>query len=321
MKVLLTGGAGFIGSHLSERLLADGHDLCVLDCFNDYYDPGLKRDNVEPLLGHERFRLVEGDIRDAELVESLFASEEFDGVIHLAAMPGVRPSVQNPARYFDVNLNGTIVLLEAARKVPGLRFVFGSSSSVYGMTERLPFREDDQDIMQVSPYASSKRAGELVCYTYHHLYGMPITALRFFTVYGPRQRPEMAISVFTRKIHDREQLPLFGDGSALRDFTHVRDIVDGTVRALERCDGFRIYNLGESRTVTMLELIETIGKALGIEPRIDFLPTEAGDVPATWADVSRAREELGYDPSMPIDEGIRDFVAWFLRERAGKVKG
>ena len=321
MNVLLTGGAGFIGSHLCERLLADGHDVCVLDCFNDYYDPQLKRANVESLAGHARFQLVEGDIRDAELVESLFAESKFEGVVHLAAMPGVRPSVQNPAKYFDINLNGTIVLLEAARKVEGIRFVFGSSSSVYGMSDRLPFSEDDLDLKQVSPYASSKRAGELICYTYHHLYGLPIAALRFFTVYGPRQRPEMAIAHFTGKIHAGEQLPLYGDGSALRDFTHVSDIVDGTVRALERCEGFRIYNLGESRTITMLELIETIGKALGVEPKIDFLPASAGDVPATWADVSRAKDELGYDPSMPIEEGIQDYVTWFLRERAGKVKG
>lgn len=316
MKVLVTGGAGFIGSHLTERLLADEHDVCVLDVFNDYYPAAAKRENVAGLLAHPKYRLVEGDIRDQEFVESLFQDVRPDVVIHLAAMPGVRASLADPALYFDINLNGTIVLLEAARKIEGTRFVFGSSSSVYGMSERLPFREDDPDLHQVSPYASSKRAGELVCYTYHHLYGIPMTALRFFTVYGPRQRPEMAIAKFTTKIYAGEELPLFGDGSARRDFTHVSDIVDGTVRAMDRDEGFRIYNLGESETVTMLELIETIGKALGIEPKIRFLDNEKGDVPATWADVSRARDELGYSPSTSLADGIRDYVEWFRRERA-----
>jgi len=315
MKVLVTGGAGFIGSHLVERLLADGHEVVVLDAFNDYYDPDRKRENVAPRLGEEGYTLVEGDIRDRELVDRLFEEQRFEGVVHLAAMPGVRASVQNPALYFDINLNGTIVLLEAARRTKDLRFVFGSSSSVYGMSERLPFREDDPDLRPVSPYASSKRAGELICYTYHHLYGMPITSLRFFTVYGPRQRPEMAISNFTEKIWNGEELPLFGDGAARRDFTHVRDIVDGTARALERCSGYRTYNLGESETITVLELIEEIGRAVGKEPKIRRLPAEAGDVPATWADVTRAREELGYAPSMSIGDGIRDFVAWYRERR------
>ncbi len=316
MKVLVTGGAGFIGSHLTERLLADGHDVCVLDVFNEYYPSTMKRENVAGLIAHPKYRLVEGDIRDQALVESLFEEVRPDIVVHLAAMPGVRASLADPALYFDINLNGTIVLLEAARKIAGTRFVFGSSSSVYGMCERLPFREDDPDLHQVSPYASSKRAGELVCYTYHHLYGIPITALRFFTVYGPRQRPEMAIAKFTAKIHAGEELPLFGDGSARRDFTHVTDIVDGTVKAMERDEGFRVYNLGESETVTMLELIETIGAALGIEPRIRFLDNEKGDVPATWADVSRAREELGYRPSMKLADGVREYVDWYRRQRA-----
>ena len=230
-------------------------------------------------------------------------------------MPGVRNSVSDPQSYFDINLNGTITLLEAARRTGGIPFVFGSSSSVYGESVNLPFSEDDPDLKPVSPYASSKRAGELICYTYHHLYGFPITALRFFTVYGPRQRPEMAIAHFTQKVYDNEEIPLYGDGSARRDFTHVSDIVDGTVRALERADGYRVYNLGESETITMLELIELIGAAVGRDAKIRFLPKEAGDVPTTWADVSRAREELGYDPSMPIREGIRDYADWYKKQR------
>jgi len=313
--VLLTGGAGFIGSHLGERLASEGYRVVVLDNFNDYYDPDRKRDNARRLEEMD-VAVEEGDIRDRATVERLFERNDFDAVVHLAAMPGVRASVQRPATYFDVNLNGTIVLLEAARHVPGIRFVFGSSSSVYGMSERLPFREDDPDLRPVSPYASSKRAGELICYTYHHLYDLSITALRFFTVYGPRQRPEMAISRFTEKILAGEEIPLYGDGSARRDFTHVRDVVQGTVRAVERCGGFHVYNLGESETVTVLELIRRISEHAGREARVRRLPAEAGDVPATWADVTRAREDLGYDPRVSLDEGLRDFVDWYRRSRA-----
>jgi UDP-glucuronate 4-epimerase len=313
-RVLLTGGAGFIGSHLCERLLAEGHTVWVLDNFNDYYDPRLKRATAARFEGRPRYRLVEGDIRDRSLVDRLFGELRFEVVVHLAAMPGVRESVRRPDLYFDVNVNGTVSLLEAARHAPGVRFVFGSSSSVYGRCERLPFRESEADLLPVSPYAASKRAGELVCYTYHNLYAMPITCLRFFTVYGPRQRPEMAIRNFTRRIHSGEELPLFGDGSARRDFTHVSDIVEGTVRAIDRCEGFHIYNLGESRTVTMRELIALIGRCLGAEPRIRVFPGEAGDVPATWADISLAEREIGYRPSVPLEDGIRDFVRWYLDE-------
>jgi len=314
-RVLLTGGAGFIGSHLCERLLAGGHDVWVLDNFNDYYDPSLKRATAAAFEGRPGYRLVEGDIRDRALLERTFAQGDFGAVVHLAAMPGVRASVRNPRLTFDVNVNGTVTLLEEARRIPGIRFVFGSSSSVYGRCERLPFRESEPHLIPVSPYAASKRAGELVARTFHDLYRLPVSCLRFFTVYGPRQRPEMAISRFTRRLHEGEEVPLYGDGSARRDFTHVRDIVDGTVRALERCDGFHVYNLGDSRTVTMRELIDLVAVNLGVEPRIRYLPVEAGDVPATWADITLAGRDLDYRPAVSIDAGIRDYVRWFLESR------
>jgi UDP-glucuronate 4-epimerase len=259
--ILLTGGAGFIGSHVCERLLARGERVTVLDNFNDFYDPALKRANAAALRGA---RIVEGDIRDQVLVARLFAEGAFDAVIHFAAMAGVRPSLLDPLHYEDVNVRGTLVLLEAARKSGRPRFVFASSSSVYGDNERVPFRESDDIHKPVSPYAATKRAGELVCYTYHHLYGLPISALRFFTVYGPRQRPEMAIHKFVRAAFSGERVPFYGDGSTRRDYTYIDDIVDGVVRALDRCAGYEVYNLGESATTSLAELVQEVGRASGV---------------------------------------------------------
>ncbi len=308
MKVLVTGGAGFIGSHLCEALLARGDQVAVLDNFNDFYDPALKRKNAALLA---RAKIVTGDIRDRELVAGLFKEGRFEAVVHLAAMAGVRPSLNDPLHYEDVNVRGTLILLEELKQRPETRFVFASSSSVYGANERVPFREDDDIHKPVSPYASTKRAGELLCFTHHHLYGIPTSCLRFFTVYGPRQRPEMAIHKFVKAVLEKKPLPFYGDGSTRRDYTYIDDIVDGVVRALDRCDGYEIYNLGESATTSLSELVRTIGEVCGVEPILDRQPMQPGDVEITYADVSKARAKLGYDPKVPVRQGLERFVAWY----------
>ena len=310
MKILVTGGAGFIGSHVSSALLARGDQLVVLDNFNDFYDPALKRANAAHLALQRSVQIVHGDIRDQALVQSLFARENFDGLIHLAAMAGVRPSLENPLHYGDVNLRGTQILLEELRRRPRTRFVFASSSSVYGSNDKVPFREDDDIHHPVSPYAATKRAGELLAYTHHHLYGIPTTCLRFFTVYGPRQRPEMAIAKFTRAVMEHRPIPFFGDGSTRRDYTYIDDIVDGVVKALDHCEGYEIYNLGESATTTLSELVELIGKTVGEEPILDRQPLQPGDVLVTYADISKARSRLGYAPRTSVAEGLELYVAW-----------
>lgn len=309
--ILLTGAAGFIGSHLAERLLARGDTVVGLDNFNDFYDPSIKRGHAKLLEAHAGFRMVEGDIRDEALLRELFDDEDFDSVIHLAAMAGVRPSLEQPAHYHDVNCTGTTRLLEAARLAGVTRFIFGSSSSVYGGNEKVPFHEDDDVSGPVSPYAATKRANELTCFTYHHLYGMDIACLRFFTVYGPRQRPEMAIHKFVRLVDEGKPLPCYGDGSSERDYTFVDDILDGLIKAHDKTQGYRIYNLGESDTISLRDLVAAIGRATGKEPQVDWQPMQPGDVPRTFADVSRAKDELGYDPRVHIDEGLQRFVAWY----------
>jgi UDP-glucuronate 4-epimerase len=309
-RILVTGGAGFIGSHVCERLLKRGDELVVLDNFNDFYDPALKRANADLLTAA---RIVTGDIRDADLVAQLFAEGNFDAVIHLAAMAGVRPSLEDPLHYADVNVRGTLILLEELKRRPETKLVFASSSSVYGSNERIPFREADEIHHPVSPYAATKRSGELMCYTHHHLYGIPINCLRFFTVYGPRQRPEMAIAKFTRAILEREPIPFFGDGSTRRDYTYIDDIVDGVVGALDNCTDYRIYNLGESATTTLQDLVDELGRQCGVEPILDRQPLQPGDVMVTCADVTRAKEDLGYAPSVPVAEGLRRYVEWYQR--------
>ena len=312
MAILLTGGAGFIGSWVGERLLADGHQVVCIDNFNDFYDPEIKRGNLASSLRSESYELAEGDICDEGLLDELFASHRFDAVVHLAAWAGVRPSIERPRIYQQVNLGGTMNLLEHARHGRVPRFVFVSSSSVYGGRKDPPFRETDSVGNPVSPYAATKRAGELLCYTYHHLFGLAVSCLRYFTVYGPRQRPEMAIHKFARRMRQGRPIPLFGDGSSSRDYTYVDDIVDGTVRALDRCEGYEIYNLGESETTTLKELVDLIASSLGIEPLVEWLPDQPGDVPLTFADVSKAKERLGYAPSVPVREGVGRFIEWYL---------
>lgn len=319
--VLVTGGAGFIGSHVVERLLADGHRVTVLDNFDGFYDPAVKRRNLAAAKDRAAFSLVEGDIRDTDLVDRMFKAGGFDVVFHSAARAGVRPSIQNPVAYQQVNIEGTQVLLEAVRRYPVANFVFASSSSVYGATDRVPFSEDQPVGRPISPYAATKRAGELIAYTYHHLWKIPITCLRFFTVYGPRQRPEMAIHAFTRAIDEGKPLALYGDGTAKRDFTYIDDIVDGVARALFTPLGYEILNLGESETVELDQLIRLLEAALGKKAKIDRQPAQPGDVPITFAEISRAKRLLGYNPSTSIRDGIVKFVEWYRGQKAATEGG
>jgi UDP-glucuronate 4-epimerase len=312
-RILVTGGAGFIGSHLCEALLERGKQVLALDNFNDFYDPAVKRKNIEPSLGHPSFMLREGDIRDQEFVDDCMASFKPQAIVHLAAMAGVRPSIEQPHLYNDVNINGTTVILESIRKHGVENFVFGSSSSVYGSRETAPFSEDDILSRPISPYAATKLAGEQLCYTYHYLFGVPVTCLRFFTVYGPRQRPEMAIHLFARKIMNGDTITIFGDGSSRRDYTYIDDIVDGIWRSLEKPRAYEIFNLGESETIGLSELVSELEDAIGKKAVVDYKPDQPGDVPLTCADVTKAGKMLGYKPSVPVREGVRRFVGW-LRE-------
>jgi UDP-glucuronate 4-epimerase len=314
MKTLVTGAAGFIGSHLTERLLAQGCRVVGLDNFDDFYDPQIKRDNLRAAQSNESFELIEADIRNVDAVDKALA-DGIDTIVHLAARAGVRPSIEQPVLYANVNINGTMVLLEAARKHNVRKFVFGSSSSVYGNNEKVPFSEDDNVDFPISPYAATKKACELICHTYHHLYDIDILCLRFFTVYGPRQRPDLAIHKFAKLIEQDKPIPIYGDGSMMRDFTYIDDIIDGITAAMDKCNGFDIYNLGESRPVSVNDLIAEIEKALGKKAVREYLPAQPGDVERTYADVSKAVNKLGYDPKTPIEDGLRRFVAW-LRERA-----
>jgi UDP-glucuronate 4-epimerase len=316
-KILLTGGAGFIGSHVTRRLLARGDSIVCLDDFNDFYDPALKRANADELAraGGERWRLVEGDIRDEALVNQLFERERFDAVIHLAARAGVRPSLKEPILYEEVNCVGTLRLLQAARHHGPARFTFASSSSVYGINEKVPFSESDPVDLPISPYATTKRAGELLCFNYAHLYGMRISCLRFFTVYGPSQRPEMAIAKFTDLLARGKSVPLYGTGKSRRDYTYIDDIVDGVVAAHDLTPKFEIFNLGGSQTTALIDLVHWLAAELGVEPRIERLPDQPGDVPITYADVTKAGKMLGYSPKVPIREGLKRYVAWYRARR------
>ena len=312
--ILITGGAGFIGSHLAERLLADGRRVVVLDNFDPYYEPAIKRRNVAHAIGHPAYRLIEGDIRDRSLVDEVFAAEQIGAVVHLAARAGVRPSIRDPRLYTSVNLGGTTELLQAAEAHGVERFVFGSSSSVYGNNEKVPFAESDSVDEPISPYAATKRAGELLCYAAHHLSGMKVACLRFFTVYGPRQRPEMAIHKFARLLDEGSAIEQYGDGSSARDYTYVEDIVEGVVRALEHATAFHIWNLGGSRTITLSQLVGKIAGGLGVEPQIRQLEAQPGDVERTWADISRVRAELDWTPRVGIDRGLSLFLDWFKKQ-------
>ena len=314
-SILVTGGAGFIGSHLVDKLLAAGHRVTVMDNFNDFYDPAIKRANIVPHLESKDYRLVEGDTRDRELVNRCYAEGGFDEVIHLAAMAGVRPSLEKPVLYQEVNLIGTMNLLEAAREHAIKKFLFASSSSVYGNNDKVPFSETDPVDHPISPYASTKKSGELMAYTYHHLYGFPMACLRFFTVYGPRQRPEMAIHLFTDRISRGEPIQMFGEGKSRRDYTFIDDIIDGILRCREANFAYEVFNLGRSDTVELAELIGKIERLLGKKAIIERKPNQPGDVKQTFADTTKARDMLGYNPRVSIDLGLEKFIDWYTNKR------
>ncbi len=315
--ILVTGGAGFIGSHLCERLLDDQTEVICLDNFDSFYDPRIKIKNVEEVKKKypERFELIMGDIRNPEHLQETFRKNQIDLVVHLAARAGVRPSISDPLLYQDVNIRGTIALLESCRAHGIKNFIFASSSSVYGENQRVPFTEEDLDIQPISPYGATKRAGELHCYSYHHLYGMNIACLRFFTAYGPRQRPEMAIHKFTRLIDRGEKIPIYGDGSSRRDYTYIDDLIDGILAVIRYHQGFEIYNLGESQTTSLKELIRLIEEAFGKKAAVEMLESQPGDVSVTYADITKAKRMLNYQPRVKMEEGIQRFVDWYKKDR------
>ena len=315
MKILVTGGAGFIGSHFAERCLRLGHQVAIIDEFNDFYDPAIKRANIAAIAND--IALHEIDIRDADAVLRIFKEGKFDTIVHLAARAGVRPSIKDPRLYIETNILGTLNLLEASKQANVPRFICASSSSVYGVLKTLPFREDLALTQTISPYAATKLAGEQICSNYSHLYGLRTINLRFFTVYGPRQRPDLAIHSFTRAISEGRSIQQFGDGSTRRDYTYIDDIVQG----MEACLGYEgqlcdVFNLGESQTTTLTELIAAIENAVGKKAIIELKPEQPGDVPVTYADITKSRALLGYNPHTKIAEGIPKFVQWFREMNA-----
>ena len=317
MRILVTGGAGFIGSHLVEKLLAAGHEVAVLDDFNDFYDPQIKHANIAGFA--KDLTMYHVDLRDGAAVRNLFHREKFQTVAHLAARAGVRPSIEHPQLYYDTNVSGTLHLLDAACVTRVERFIFASSSSVYGNSKAVPFSEEQHLTQTLSPYAATKIAGEFLCSTYAHLYQMRVVALRYFTVYGPRQRPDLAIHQFTRRIYAGQPIEQFGDGTTRRDYTYIDDVIQGTMAAL-KYDGprFDIFNLGESETIQLKDLIAIIENALGKKAKINRISEQPGDMPLTCADISKARKLLGYHPTTRFSDGLPRFIEWFLRSGRGK---
>lgn len=312
-KILVTGGAGFIGSHLVENLLIESnYQVAAVDNFNNFYSPAVKRANVASFLANPNFRLYETDIVSREDLRKVFEETEFDTIVHLAARAGVRPSLENPVGYLETNVNGTLNLLEFARKFNVKQFIFGSSSSVYGINSKVPFSETDCVQQPISPYAATKAAGELLCHTYSHLYDIRTVCLRFFTVYGARQRPDLAIHKFSKMILEEKPIPLFGDGSTRRDYTYVDDIIQGVCAAMDYQETMHeVFNLGESQTIELSKLIELLEENIGKKAIIERKPMQPGDVPITYADISKSRELLNYNPATKIEQGIRKFVEWF----------
>jgi len=311
MKILITGAAGFIGSHTCESLIKNGNSIIGVDNFDPFYSSKLKELNLEQLNQNSNFRFYKADIRDDKALNQIFSSNQVDVVIHLAAKAGVRPSIESISEYYDVNINGTISLLESMRKNGIKKMLFASSSSIYGNNEKVPFSEDDRVDNPISPYASTKKSGELLCHVYNHLYNFDITCLRFFTVYGPRQRPDLAIHKFTRLIQENKPIPFYGDGSSSRDYTYIEDIVNGISCALNHLEGYKIYNLGESKVITLKKLVEVIETILGKKALLNQLPMQQGDVSRTFADISKARAEIGYNPAYDFETGVKKFVDWF----------
>jgi UDP-glucuronate 4-epimerase len=317
MRILVTGGAGFIGSHLVEKLLAAGHEVAILDDFNDFYDPQIKHANIAGVA--KDVTICHVDLRDGASVRNLFHGEKFETVAHLAARAGVRPSIQQPQLYYDTNVSGTLHLLDAASVTGVKRFIFASSSSVYGVSKTVPFSEEQHLTQTLSPYAATKIAADFLCSTYSHLYQMRVVALRYFTVYGPRQRPDLAIHQFTRRIYAGQPIEQFGDGATRRDYTYIDDVIQGTMAAL-KYDGplFDIFNLGESDTIQLKDLIAAIENALGKKAKVNRMPEQPGDMPLTCADISKARKLLGYNPTTRFSDGLPRFMEWFLRSARGK---
>ncbi len=312
MNILVTGGAGFIGSHLCEHLLTNGHRVVCLDNFDVFYDPAIKQRNVAAALLNPMYTLVRGDIRDEVVLNSIFEKTAVDCVVHLAAKAGVRPSIQQPVHYMDVNVTGTANLLEAMHRHGVRRFLFGSSSSIYGNQEKTPFSETDDVSRPISPYAASKHSGELLAYTYHHLYNMDVACLRFFTVYGPRQRPDLAIHKFTQLALSGQPIPLYGDGGTRRDYTFVADIVQGISRLMDNQQWrYEVFNIGCGSPVSLLEMVQAVGQALGKPLDIQYLDKQPGDVEQTHADIGKAQAFFGYRPTVRLQEGVRQFVEWY----------
>jgi UDP-glucuronate 4-epimerase len=316
MNILVTGGAGFIGSHLCERLLTEGHRLSIVDDLNDFYSPLEKEANLELIKKRGPVRLYRADIGDEQAVQQLVSESRPEAIVHLAGRAGVRPSLEQPLLYERVNVGGTMALLEAARQCGVRKFVFASSSSIYGVANRVPFSEDDLTNLPISPYAATKIAGEKICYTYSHLYGLDVTCLRFFTVYGPRQRPDLAIRKFTEMVDAGKPIPVFGDGTSGRDYTFVEDTVDGILRALEYDCRFDVFNLGNSNPVKLIDLIHQIETGLGKQAVLRWLPMQPGDVPITCADIQKANRLLGYEPRVSFQEGLAKFLEWYDNSKA-----
>ncbi len=315
MAILVTGGAGFIGSHLTERLLSQGKKVVVIDNFNDFYPPAYKRENISTAIQDSNLTVHEADICDATACQQIFDGHHVEKVIHLAAYAGVRPSIERPLLYEEVNCKGTVNMLELSRRYKVRQFIFGSSSSVYGNNQKIPFSEDDPVNEPISPYAATKRAGELFCYNYHHLYKIPVCCLRFFTVYGPRQRPDLAIRKFTELIDRDQPITMYGDGTTERDYTYFSDIIDGVTSVLDKQFNFEIINLGDSKPVQLARLISLIEQELGKKAHIKRLPEQPGDVQRTYADIRKATHFLKYQPKVPIEQGVRLFIAWYQEHK------
>ncbi len=310
-RLIVTGAAGFIGSTLTDSLLNSGSYVLGIDNFDPYYDKTIKERNIASALKNKRYRFMEGDIRDSEFIDSCFSGFKPDTIVHLAAKAGVRPSLSDPGSYFDVNVTGTLNILEMMRKNSIRKMIFASSSSVYGNNKKVPFSENDNVDYPISPYAASKKAGELLCHTYHHLYNLDIFCLRFFTVYGPRQRPDLAIHKFVKALLNDEVITLYGDGTTSRDYTFIDDIVNGISAAIERVEGFEIFNLGNSRPVSLSGLVSLLEKSSGREAHLKYLPMQDGDVGRTFADISKARTGLSFNPEIDLETGIKNYLQWF----------
>lgn len=321
--VLVTGGAGFIGSHLIERLLIDKKKIILIDDFNDYYDPKIKENNVQEIIRTRKqlnlddnyFQVYRGDITENVWIDKVFNENNIDIIVHLAAMAGVRPSIEMPEKYYNVNINGTLKILEACKERKIKNFIFASSSSVYGNNLKTPFTEIDNVDYPISPYAASKKAGELLCHTYYHLYDISVACLRFFTVYGPRQRPDLAIHKFTKLILNNKEIPFYGNGNTERDYTYIDDIIDGIIKAMNWINKdekvYEIFNLGESKTISLNQMVQTLEKVIGKRATINKLPNQPGDVNKTFADISKSKEILGYNPKTDFEDGISKFVEWY----------